>query len=235
MSDLNHEESKTEEGDARNFTPEVIVEALLFSTDQPLSASKLVQLLGVGDTSDVKQYIEKLNQRYDQADTSFRIDLIAKGYRMLTRPEFNPWVGKLHKSRADTRLSSAALETLAIVAYKQPVLRADIESVRGVAVGDMLVRLREMNLVRIVGRAEDIGRPLLYGTTNKFLEVFGLSNLKDLPKLDPEKPNDVPKLKIVQAESDREDITPKQVTREPSAHETEENEMPTEPQAPADS
>jgi segregation and condensation protein B len=83
---------------------------------------------------------------------------------------------------------------LAIVAYKQPVLRADVEAIRGVAVGDMLVRLRDMNLIRIVGRAEEIGRPLLYGTTTRFLEVFGLGTLKDLPKLDPDSPDAVPKL-----------------------------------------
>jgi segregation and condensation protein B len=92
----------------------------------------------------------------------------------------------------------AALETLAIVAYKQPILRADIEAIRGVAVGDMLVRLRDVNLVRIVGRAEEIGRPLLYGTTTRFLEVFGLSSLKDLPKLDADNPEAVPKLTLAE-------------------------------------
>ena len=109
----------------------------------------------------------------------------------MTKPH---WIATLHQSRADSRLSQAALETLAIVAYKQPALRADIESVRGVAVGDVLNRLREMNLVRIVGRAEEIGRPLLYGTTTRFLEVFGLSSLSDLPKLDPDQPDRVPPL-----------------------------------------
>jgi len=117
---------------------------------------------------------------------------------MLTLPVYNNWVKKLQKARGETRLSGAALETLAIVAYKQPVLRADIEVVRGVAVGDMLVRLRDMNLVRIVGRAEEIGRPLLYGTTPHFLEVFGLGSLKDLPKIDPQRPDEVPALKVVE-------------------------------------
>lgn len=177
---------------------EAVVEAILFSTDAPLPVAKIAQMLGVGDANDVKTHIAALNQRYEEVGAAFRIELIAKGYQMLTRPVFNNWVKKLQKARGETRLSGAALETLAIVAYKQPVLRADIEIVRGVAVGDMLVRLRDMNLVRIVGRAEEIGRPLLYGTTPHFLEVFGLGSLKDLPKIDPDRPDDVPALKVAE-------------------------------------
>ncbi len=177
-------------------TTESIVEALLLSTDDPLPAAKIAQLLGAGDAGDVKRHIEALNRRYEQVGASFRIEAIAKGYQILTLPPYNHWVGKLHKARAESRLSTAALETLAIVAYKQPVLRADIEAIRGVAVGDMLVRLRDMNLVRIVGRAEEIGRPLLYGTTSKFLEVFGLASLADLPKIDADQPQSIPPLKV---------------------------------------
>jgi len=160
------------------------VEAILFSTDVPLSARKLSQMLGVGNAGDVKAHIDALNEAYDQTGRSFRIECIANGYQMLTQSKYDVWVKKLQKSRADSRLSAAALETLAIVAYKQPILRADVESIRGVAAGDMLVRLREVDLVKIVGRAEEIGRPMLYGTTNKFLEVFGLASIKDLPKLE---------------------------------------------------
>lgn len=203
-TDTVHPEPGAEEVEASialgaNLTVESILEALLFSTDVPLPASKLVQLLGIGTTEDVKQHVEALNNRYEATGAAFRAEAIAKGYQLLTLPVFNPWVGKLQKSRSDARLSHAALETLAIVAYKQPVLRADIEAVRGVACGDMLVRLREVNLVRIVGRAEEIGRPLLYGTTTKFLDVFGLSSLKDLPKLDPDKPNEWPPLRVTDA------------------------------------
>ena len=168
----------------QEVTTASIVEALLISTDVALPASKIAQLLGIGDASDVKRYIESLNEQYEEAGTSFRIQAIAKGYQVLTLPVYDAWVRKLHKARADSRMSKAALETLAIVAYKQPVLRVNVEAIRGVAVGDMLVRLREMNLIRIAGRAEEIGRPLLYGTTRKFLDVFGLSSLHDLPKLD---------------------------------------------------
>lgn len=185
----------------QELTTESIIEALLFSTDEPLPPARIAKILGIGDAGDVRRQIERLNQRYQQQGASFRIEGIAKGYRMLTLPSYNPWLSQLHKARSDTRLSAAAMETLAIVAYKQPVLRADIEAVRGVAVGDMLVRLRDMNLIRIMGRAEDIGRPLLYGTTNKFLEVFGLQSLKDLPKLDAEHPDNIPPLKVAEAEA----------------------------------
>lgn len=185
-----------------DVTTESIVESILFSTDSPLTAGKIAQLLGVGDASDVKKHIETLNEKYEQTGSSFRIQSIAKGFQMLTLPIYNNWVQKLHKSRYDTKLSGAALETLAIVAYKQPILRANVESIRGVAAGDMLVRLREANLVRIVGRAEEIGRPMLYGTTNRFLEVFGISTLKDLPKLDDDQPDVVPPLKVADADAD---------------------------------
>ncbi len=179
-----------------DLTPESIVEALLFSTNEPVQAARITKILGIGTAGDIKTYVAGLNERFEETGASFRIELTAKGYVMQTLPAYHPWVSKLHKTRGESRLTPAGLETLAIVAYKQPTLRADIETVRGVAVGDMLLRLRELNLVRIVGRAEEIGRPLLYGTTTKFLEVFGLRSVKDLPKLDPDKPNEVPPLKM---------------------------------------
>ena len=166
------------------ITTESVVEALLFATDSPLPAPRIAQILGVGDARSAKKHIAALNARYEQGGASFRIEELAGGFQMLTLPAYNNWVGKLHSVRRESRLSPAALETLAVVAYKQPVLRADIESVRGVAVGDVLNRLREMGLVKIVGRAEVVGRPMLYGTTRKFLQVFGLASLDDLPKVD---------------------------------------------------
>ena len=188
-----------------DVTPESIVEALLFSSDEPLSAARIVQLLGIGDAADVKKHIESLNGRLEATRSSYHIAEIAKGFQMLTHPDYHPWVSKLHRARAESRLSGAAVETLAIVAYKQPVLRVDIESIRGVAVGDLLVRLRDVNLVRIVGRADEVGRPLLYGTTKKFLEIFGLASLKDLPKLDPDHPEDIPPLKVAAPEPEAAD------------------------------
>ncbi|MEK6676722.1 MAG: SMC-Scp complex subunit ScpB [Planctomycetota bacterium] len=176
--------------------PESIVEALLFSSDSPLSASILASILGKCSVTEAKLHVDALNDRYKQHGFSFRIMPIAKGYQMLTLPRYNEWLAKLHKNREDSRLSTAAMETLAIVAYKQPVLRAQVESIRGVAVGDMLVRLRDANLVRIVGRAEEVGRPLLYGTTTKFLEVFGLRSVDDLPQVDDKTPDQFPPLRI---------------------------------------
>jgi len=183
-------------------TPEAIVEALLMSSDDSLSSGRIANILGVGTAADVGKHVEALNARYEREGASFRIELIAKGYQILTQPAFDRWISKLHKARSDARLSPASLETLAIVAYKQPVLRAEVEAVRGVACGEMLSRLRDVNLVRIVGRADEIGRPLLYGTTTRFLEVFGLSSLKDLPKLDDEKSDSIPALKAVSQEDD---------------------------------
>jgi len=166
------------------ITTESVVEALLFATDSPLPASRIAQILGVGDARSAKKHIAALNTRYEQDGASFHVEELAGGFQMLTLPAYNNWVSKLHSVRRESRLSPAALETLAVVAYKQPVLRADIESVRGVAVGDVLNRLREMGLVKIVGRAEVVGRPMLYGTTRKFLQVFGLASLEDLPTVD---------------------------------------------------
>lgn len=164
--------------------PERVIEAILFSADSPLPAAKLASIIGVGDSKDVRKHIAGLNEQYASLSLSFRIEEIAGGYQMLTLPAYNHWLAKLLRSRQESKLSSAALETLAIVAYKQPCTRADVEAVRGVAVGDLLNRLREINLVKIVGRAEDLGRPLLYGTTKRFLEVFGLPSLEDLPQVE---------------------------------------------------
>lgn len=161
-----------------------IVEALLFATDSPVAASKIAQVAGELSVAEVKKYIEALNARYESNASAFRIVEVAKGFQMLTLPQFNPWLNKLLSVRRETKLSSASLETLAVVAYKQPVTRAKIEEIRGVAAGEMLQRLREANLIKIVGRAEELGRPLLYGTTRKFLEVFGLVSLADLPTVE---------------------------------------------------
>ena len=166
------------------ITTESVVEAILLATDAPLPAPRIAQILGVGDARSVKKHIAALNARYERTGATFRIEQLAGGFQILTLPAYNTWVSKLHSVRRETKLSPAALETLAVVAYKQPALRADIEAVRGVAVGDVLNRLREMGLVKIVGRAEVIGRPMLYGTTRKFLQVFGLASLDDLPKVD---------------------------------------------------
>ncbi|MBN1491027.1 MAG: SMC-Scp complex subunit ScpB [Phycisphaerae bacterium] len=172
------------QGPAREITTESVVEAVLFASDTPLPAAKLAQIVGVGDAREMKKHVAALNKKYETSALTFRIEEIAGGFRMLTLPEYNTWLTKLSKARSESKLSQAALETLAVVAYKQPVLRADVEAIRGVSVGDMLNRLREFGLVKIVGRAEELGRPMLYGTTKRFLEVFGLADLDELPQVE---------------------------------------------------
>ncbi len=170
--------------DGESIHTEQVVEALLFASDNPLTLPKIVSILGVGSAREVRKLIAALNERYEQQGTAFRIVGIAGGYQMMTLPVFNTWIRRLKQSRQESRLSPAAMETLAVVAYKQPVVRAEIEAIRGVSAGEMLNRLRELGLVKIVGRAEDVGRPMLYGTTKRFLEVFGLSGLEDLPEVE---------------------------------------------------
>jgi segregation and condensation protein B len=161
-----------------------IIEALLFSSDAPLSATRLAELVETATPAAVRKHVAALNEKYEQAGLSFRIEGIARGYQMMTLPDLSSWVAKLNKQRSETRLSAAALEALSIVAYKQPIIRANVEAIRGVACGEVLSRLREMGLIRILGRAEVVGRPLLYGTTRKFLDVFGLVDIEDLPPME---------------------------------------------------
>lgn len=184
MSDAEVTPSAPAAPPARPITTENVVEAVLFASDTPLPASKLAQIIGAGDAREIRKHIAALNAKYEASGASFRIEEIAGGFQMLTLPEYNAWIQKLNKARSDNKLSQAALETLAVVAYKQPVLRASVEAIRGVACGEMLNRLRELGLIKIVGRAEEIGRPMLYGTTKRFLEVFGLADLSELPQVE---------------------------------------------------
>ncbi|MCX5643619.1 MAG: SMC-Scp complex subunit ScpB [Phycisphaerae bacterium] len=162
-------------------TVESVLEAILFATDEPLTDNKLA---GIVETTakQVRESIESLNAKYLAENHAFRIEQIAGGYQMLTLNTYNSWLKKMLRARSDNKLSPAAMETLAIIAYKQPIIRADIEAIRGVAVGEVIRSLMYKGLVKITGRAEILGRPMLYGTTKKFLEIFGLNSLKDLPK-----------------------------------------------------
>ena len=165
-------------------TLETVVEAVLFASDEPISPKRLVDIAEAGSVKQVNQCVKAMNKKYREGGFSFRIEKISGGYQMMTLSAFNPWITKLIKVRSDNKLTPAALETLAIVAYKQPIIRADIEAIRGVASGEILRNLMYKGMVKIVGRAEVIGRPMLYGTTKKFLDVFGLNTLKDLPKIE---------------------------------------------------
>jgi len=162
-----------------------IVEALLFSCEVPLRAKTMAEVLGDEVTErEIESAIAELAERYEAQGAAFTIEDIAGGHQLLTREEFEPWVRRLQKTRMRTKLSRAALETLALIAYRQPLGRPEIEDVRGVDTGGVLATLLERGLVKITGRADGPGRALLYGTTPAFLEHFGLSSLSDMPPLD---------------------------------------------------
>ena len=166
-----------------DVTVESVTEAVLFASDEPLREARLADIVGTS-ASQIRQHIKNLNDKYQTNNNAFRIEQIAGGYQMMTLSPYNHWLRKLLRERDSGKLSPAALETLAIIAYKQPIIRADVETIRGVAVGEIIRSLMYKGLVKIIGRAEVVGRPLLYGTTKKFLEVFGLNSLKDLPKIE---------------------------------------------------
>ncbi|HEV7300307.1 MAG TPA: SMC-Scp complex subunit ScpB [Tepidisphaeraceae bacterium] len=159
-----------------------LIEALLLGTLSPLTAGRLADLMGLSSTKPVRAGVKALNKQYTETGRAFRIEQVAGGYQILTLPEFGEHLKKLYQKEVDAKLTKAALESLAIIAYKQPILRADIEAVRGVACGETIRSLMEKHLVKIAGRAEEPGRPILYGTTKRFLELFGLNTLKDLPQ-----------------------------------------------------
>ena len=162
------------------------LEALLINTDRPLTEARMAEILGLTGKSASKNVvaaIQELNAFYDQTSRAFRAERLAGGWQLLTMPAFGPVLSRLHTDRQQSRLSQPALETLAIIAYRQPIMRAEIEAIRGVASGEVLRGLLERRLIKIVGRAEELGRPMLYGTTKEFLKVFGLSGVDDLPAI----------------------------------------------------
>jgi len=160
------------------------LEAILFLAREPLGSRKLALLSGLADGTEARTLVRTLNRLYDEEGCAFRVVEVAGGFQLMTRAKFAPWVRRLQAASNVVRLSVPALETLAVVAYRQPVLRADVEAIRGVQCGEILRQLMERGLIRIVGRSEELGRPLLYGTTRQFLQVFGLRDLDQLPRLD---------------------------------------------------
>lgn len=156
-----------------------IIESLLFVADGPLSVERIRQVLET-DTGEIRNALQALAQEYENRSGGFVLRQIADGYQICTRPEYSRWIARLIRP-ASFHLSKAALETLAIIAYKQPVMRSDIEHIRGVECGGILRMLLERKIIRVLGRREIPGRPLIYATTKQFLEIFDLKNLKDLP------------------------------------------------------
>lgn len=159
------------------------VEALLFATDIPLGLERIVSLTAAADRREARAAIEALRVQYDESGRAFTIVEFGGGYSISTRPEHATLVRKLFKGRRKQRLSRAGLEALAIIAYKQPVTRIEIEEIRGVAASGVLGTLLERDLIQIVGRADSLGHPLLYGTSRAFLDYVGLSHVRELPQL----------------------------------------------------
>ncbi len=157
------------------------LEAVLFLAREPLSLRKLAQLANLSDGTEARTLLRGLQELYDERGCAFQVTQVAGGHRLLSRREFSSWIRPQAAREREIRLSPPALETLAVVAYRQPVLRAEIEAIRGVACGDILRQLMDRDLLRIVGRSDELGRPLRYGTTKRFLEVYGLSDLDQLP------------------------------------------------------
>ena len=161
-----------------------VLETLLFITDRPVGLAELARLAETKDRSEVEEAIRELQADFAARDSALRIVEIAEGFQMATDPVYGVWVRKLYQDKTVFRLSTASLETLAIVGYRQPLTRAEIEEIRGVEVIAALETLLEKKLIKVVGRKETVGRPLLYGTTPEFLRLFGLRNLDELPALE---------------------------------------------------
>jgi segregation and condensation protein B len=161
-----------------------LLEAVLFAADEPLAPRKLATLADLGDAAEVRRLVQKLRDLYDADGSAFQVEEVAGGYQLLTMPEFHSWLARLRRGSTEVKLSTAARETLTIVAYRQPITRADLEGIRGVQSGEVLRQLMEKGLIRIAGRDDSLGRPVLYGTTKKFLQLYGLRSLRDLPPVE---------------------------------------------------
>jgi segregation and condensation protein B len=161
-----------------------VVLSLLFASDEPLSAKKISNILDDVDTGEIRRSMERLGGRIRTDTPSIVLEAVAGGWQLSTNPEYAEFIARLYSGRRKQRLSKAALETVAIIAYKQPVTRADIENIRGVSCGGVITTLMERSLIRIVGKAKVLGAPFLYGTTHEFLEYLGINSLKDLPSME---------------------------------------------------
>lgn len=169
---------------SRNTNLDNIVLSVLFAAEEPVSIRKLTSIVGDVSGDDVREVLARWRDRFDSEAWSIRLEQIAGGYQLSTRPDYAPYVSRLYSGRRKFRLSRAGMEVLAIIAYKQPVTRAEVENVRGVACGGVITNLMERSLVKITGKARVLGAPFLYGTTEEFLEYLGLNSLRDLPSLE---------------------------------------------------
>ena len=157
------------------------MEAALLIADGAIPARKLVQVARLIDAREAEQLVQVLNDSYDRTRSAFRIEQTGAGYLLMTRAALSPWLDRLHNRQAEMKLSAPMMETLTIIAYQQPVTRADVEAIRGVQAAEMIRQLLDRGLIRIGGEDDSLGRPFLYITTRQFLSTFGLYRLEDLP------------------------------------------------------
>lgn len=161
-----------------------VVEALLFASEEPISAKKIREIIPeAGTEGNIKKVLNKIDEKYASQKSPYKIIELAGGFQIVTREEFSPWIAKLYKSRVQQKLTRKGLETLAIIAYKQPITKVEVEKIRGVNSDGVVRTLVERNLITVTGREKAPGNPLLYGTTPYFLEYFGLNDISHLPKL----------------------------------------------------
>ncbi len=193
------------------------VEAILLLAKGPLSTRKLAQLADLADATEARTLVRQLNRVYETHARALRVELVAGGYRLMTRSALAPWLTKLGHLPPAVRLSTPMMETLAVVAYRQPVSRASAEAIRGVACGELLRQLMERDLIRIAGRSEELGRPYLYGTTKRFLQLFGLTSADALPPIqwqtlqdDPDQVEDDPEPASIDSPTDDLSTSPKE-------------------------
>jgi segregation and condensation protein B len=166
------------------------LEAALFVAREPLPIRRLAKLARLSDATRARSLLKTLNALFDKSGTAFRIEHLAGGFQLITRTQFGPWVRRTLDYSAENRLSNAAMETLSIIAYRQPVTRAEVEAIRGVGSEEMLRQLLDRDLIAIGGRSDDLGRPNFYITSRYFLRIFGLGRIEELPAMDPESPPD---------------------------------------------
>ena len=162
------------------------LEAALFVAREPLPIRRLAKLARLSDATRARSLLKTLNALFDKSGTAFRIEHLAGGFQLITRMQFGPWVRRTLDYSAENRLSNAAMETLSIIAYRQPVTRAEVEAIRGVGSEEMLRQLLDRDLIAIGGRSDDLGRPNFYITSRYFLRIFGLGRIEELPAMDPE-------------------------------------------------
>ena len=159
-------------------------EGVIFIAREPITITRLVQYARLHNGKEVRRVIEQLNKQYDKTNCAYRIEQVAGGYQLMSRPVFSGWLKRLEHTIAPQRFSAPSIETLAVIAYRQPVMRAEIEAIRGVGCGEVIRQLMERDLVRIAGRSAELGRPYLYATTRTFLGLFGLGSIDDLPAME---------------------------------------------------